>query len=97
MEVLKEFHFCLQMGNCPIPVAENSGQYRIQKILHSQLHLVNMFLKILERCDQSPSEEETFQYFKHVTMTKTEYENHIDKVREQLDPSLQEKNEEVSD
>ena len=25
MEVLKESHFSLQMGNCPIPVAEDSG------------------------------------------------------------------------
>ena len=41
-----------------------------------------MFQRILERCDQSPSDEETPQFFKHVVMTKTEYEKHIDEVRE---------------
>ena len=27
MEVLKKSHFSLEMGNCPIPVAEDSGLY----------------------------------------------------------------------
>ena len=30
MEVLKECHFSLQMGNCPIPVAEDSGHCQFQ-------------------------------------------------------------------
>ena len=27
IEVLKKSHFNLQMGNCPIPIAEDSGQH----------------------------------------------------------------------
>ena len=34
MEVLKKSHFSLQMGNCPIPVAEDSGHILIKQTLH---------------------------------------------------------------
>ena len=37
-EVLNKSHFSLQMGNCPVPVAEHSGQY-VTKALTFQVVL----------------------------------------------------------
>ena len=66
-----------------------------KKILHSQLHVVTLFQNILERCDQAPSVEETFLYFKRVTLAKSDYEKHIDSIRQGLDPQVRIENEAV--
>ena len=43
-EVLNKSHFSLQMGNCPIPVAEHSGLCRLYQ--NDTLELYEMFKKI---------------------------------------------------
>ena len=55
MEVLKKSHFSLQMGNCPIPVAEDYGLYVIsnnrlilKSSLYASLHAVKKLITELE-------------------------------------------------
>ena len=46
MEVLKRSHFSLQMGNCPIPVAEDSGHC---SLLFDNSSILNLHLKIVHK------------------------------------------------
>ena len=43
MEVLNKSHFSLQMENCPIPIAEHSGKYKLKLHSYSFFKVKNNF------------------------------------------------------